>query len=388
MNNVADKTENGIIDVIDEFDYSTQNESYNKRFIEWRRNKDNPYAYNLVMNSKESVFVDGQGFVNKSAPAVESEVLGNILYIIGIALLAITVIENVLGGFVVQILSMLGVNIHNSFINSTIYGGCVEIVVFLISITLVKLLVPLTIVKLRFRMPVRLKYHGQLNHPAELIGAIAASLLISAVLSIPSAYTDEARELYTFFKAYNADVSVWGQGEFLVYTIFDVIVVSVVAEALFRGEMFNALRQFGDVYAVIVTSVVSGVIVQDISELPGAIIISAVAAVGMLRSGTIFTAISVRIVYKMYLLAITIIEMNTSEDMFLTRNFFILATFLISVAVSGLIYFRNGRNKRKAFAAGNTYLPLTKKLALACRTVPLASAVIICLLASVLSAVV
>ena len=92
MKTVADKSNSEIIDVINEFDYSTQNESYNKQFIEWRRNKDNPYAYNLVMNSKESVFVDGQGFVNKSAPAVESEVLGNVLYVIGIALLAITVI--------------------------------------------------------------------------------------------------------------------------------------------------------------------------------------------------------------------------------------------------------------------------------------------------------
>lgn len=388
MKTVADKSDSEIIDVINEFDYSTQNESYNKQFIEWRRNKDNPYAYNLVMNSKESVFVDGQGFVNKSAPAVESEVLGNVLYVIGIALLAITVIENVFGGVIVQILSWLGVNIHNSYINTTIYGGCVEIVIFLISITLIKLLVPLTIVKSKFRMPAKLKYHGQLNDPAELIGAIAVTLLASAVMSIPSAYTDEARELYSFFKAYNADVSVWGQGEFLLYTIFDVIVVSVIAETLFRGEMFNALRQFGDVYAVVITSIVSGVIVQDLSELPGAMIISAVAAIGMLRSGTIFTAISVRIIYKMYLLALSIIEVDTSEEMFLTRNFFILAVFVISVLVLVIIYFRKGRNKRKVFAGGNTYLSFSKKILLACRTVPLASAVIICLLASVLSVVV
>lgn len=388
MKTVSDKTDTDIIDVIDEFDYSTQNDSYNKHFIEWRRNKDNPYAYNLVMNSKESVFVDGQGFVNKSAPDVESEVLGNILYIIGVALLAITVIENVLGGAIVQVLSWFGVNIHNSYINTTIYGGCVEIVIFLISITLIKLLVPLTIVKFKFKMPTQLKYHGQLNDPAELIGAIAVTLLISAVLSIPSAYTDEAKELYSFFKEYNADVSVWGQGEFLLYTIFDVIVVSVIAEALFRGEMFNALRQFGDVYAVIITSIVSSVIVQDISELPGAIIISAAAAIGMLRSGTIFTAISVRIIYKMYLLAITIIEVDTSEKMFFTRNFFILVTFVVSVIILGLIYFRKDRKKRKVFAGGNTYLPFAKKILLACRTVPLASAVIICLLASVISVVI
>ncbi len=385
MNKVEDKTENGIIDVVSEFDYSTQNDEYNKRFVEWRRNRNNSYAYNLVMNSKESVFVDGQGFINKSAPEAESEVLGKILYVIGIAVLAITVIENVIGELVVQILSAVGVNIHNSFINSTIYGGCIEIVVFLISVTLVKLIVSLLIVKFKFRIPVKLKYPSQLNDSAELIGAIAVTLLISSVMSIPSAYTLEAKELYSFFKAYNADVSVWGQGEFLVYTIFDVIIVSVVAEALFRGEMFTALRQFGDVYAVVVTSIISGMVTQNIMEIPGAIIISAIAAIGMLRSGTIFTAISVRVVYKMYQLAIAIVEVDTSEYMFLTRNFIILATFIFSVIALGVIYFRKERNKRKMFASGGSYLSFGKKLALACRTVPLASAVIICLISAILS---
>lgn len=386
MKNTAEKIESEIIDVVNEFDYSTQNDEYNKRFINWRRNKDNPYAYNFVRNQKESVYVDGQGFVNKSAADAESEVLGKILYVIGAALLVMMVIENVLGKTAVQILSMLGVNIHNSFVNSTIYGGCTEIVVFLIAVTLIKLIVPLLIVHSKFRMPVRLKFPGQLNDSGELIGAIAVTLVFSAVMSIPSAYSNETKEIYSFFKAYHADFSVWGQSEFLVYTIFDVIVVSIAVEALFRGEMFSALRQFGDVYAVVITSLISGLVTQDIYGIPGGIIISAVAAVGALRSGTFFTAVFVRIIYKMYLLAMAIIEVDTSENMFFTRNFFILAAFITGVIVSGLIYFRKNRNRRRIFASGGTYLSFGKKIVLACRTVPLAAAAVICLIAAVMSA--
>ncbi len=33
-----------IVDVIDEFDYSTQNESYNEKFRKWRKKKENPFA--------------------------------------------------------------------------------------------------------------------------------------------------------------------------------------------------------------------------------------------------------------------------------------------------------------------------------------------------------
>lgn len=385
MKNIAEKTDSEIIDVVDEFDYSTQNESYNKRFIEWRRNKDNPYTYNLVINKKESVFVDGKGFVNKSASDAESEVLGRVLYVIGVGLLAVTVTENILGKIIVQFLSMLGVNIHNSFVSSSIYGGGIEIVVCLIGITLLKLIVPLLIIRSRFKMPVKLRYPVQLKDPAELIGAIAASVLAASVLSIPSAYSNEAKEIYSFFKGYNADVSVWGQGEFLVYTIFDIIIVSIISEFLFRGEMFTALRQFGDVYAVIISSVASCLFVNEFKEIPGAIIISAIASVWALRSGTIFTAVSVKIVYKMYLLALAIIEVDASDNMFLTRNFFILAAFVVSFAVLGYIYIGKNRKKSRCFASGATYLSLGKKLLLACKTVPIASALIISLLSAALT---
>ncbi|MBQ6213048.1 MAG: CPBP family intramembrane metalloprotease, partial [Ruminococcus sp.] len=45
-------------------------------------------------------------------------------------------------------------------------------------------------------------------------------------------------------------------------------------------------------------------------------------------SGSIFTAMSVSVIYKMYELAITLLEVDPSEDMPLTRNFFILIVFI------------------------------------------------------------
>lgn len=383
MKNITEQNAPEIIDVVSEFDYSTQNDSYNEYFKKWRKDKSNQYAYNTVVNRKESVFIEGQGFINKSISENESNILGKTLYIIGIVVLIIVFTENFLGKLCVQLLEFLGVNIHNSFINLTIYGGCHEIVIFLITITLIKLIVPLIIMRRKLKMPSKLKYPCILNHPSELIGAIAVTLIVSAVMSIPSAYTYETKEIYNFFKAYNADVSVWGQGEFLVYTIFDIIIVSVLSEALFRGGMFNALRQYGDLYAIIITSIISGVITQNLREIPGAILISMVASVGMLRSGTIFTAVSVKIVYKMYVLAMAIIEVDSSDNMFLIKNFFILTAFLTGVIIFGIIYFGNSRNKRKAFAEVKTYISLKRKLIIACKTLPLVSGVFICLLASI-----
>lgn len=384
---VKEQENRDIINVIDEFDYSTQSESYNKRFIEWRSNKNNPYAYNFTLNKKESVYIAGQGFVSESAEKAEIDVLGRILYLLGIAMLAVAFIENIFDKVLVQILDMLGFNIHITFFNSTIYGGRVEVAVVLVIITSLKLLLPAGIIHSRLKMKPALSLPMSLKEPGELIGSISAALIVCAVISIPSAYSEKSKEIYTFFSTYSADVSSWGQTEFLMYTVFDVIVVSVLFEIVFRGGIFTALRQFGDVYAVLVTSVISGLIMQDFRTMAGTIIISVVSAVGFLRSGTVFTAIAVRITYKMYFLALYMMEMSSSENKFINRNFFMAAVFIVGVIVFISIYTSKKRNGKRMFARFETHTSLKTKAVMPFKCLPLAAVGAACLLAAFVAVV-
>lgn len=374
--------DNEIIDVVDEFDYSTQQDSYNECFIKWRKNKENPYAYNFVSNKKESVFVDGQGFVSKSPEEAESEVLYRVLYVIGIAMLSIVLIEDVLDKVLVQILHAFGVDIHNSFFNSVIYGGRTEVVVVMIIITLLKLVVPLGITHAKFKMPPKLSFPSALKDSGELFATIATAMIVSVILGIPSAYSYETKEIYTFFKMWEADVSVWGNEEFIIYTILDVIVVSVMFEALYRGAMFHALRQFGDVYAIIITSLLSGLITRDYSTMLGTILISFVAASGALRSGTIFSAISARIIYKMYMLALTIIETDTGSNMYLTRNMFMIGVFVLGLLIFGIVSLNKERRTRRTVAKFKDYLSLKSKLLIPIKVLPISAVIAISVLAA------
>lgn len=384
MKKIIEKKNPEIINVIEEFDYSTQQESYNKRFIEWRKNKNNPYTFNFVGNTKETVFIDGQGFVENSAVDAEKDVLSRILYVIGMAALAVVIIENVFDKLLVQLLDVFGVNIHNSFANSVVYGGKTEIVVVLIVLTAMKLLIPMGIVHTKFKMPLKLRCPFALNNSGELLASIAAAMIVCVVSGIPAAYSSGTKEIYSLFKSYEADMSVWGQEEFLIYTIFDVIIVSVLFEMVFRGEMFQALRQFGDVYAVVVTSVLSGLLTQNFRAMLGTMLIAAVSAVGMLRSGTILTAIFVRITYKLYLFTLDIIEMSDSDSMFIIRNLFMAAVFTVGLLVFSIIFLNKEKRNRTIFADYIAYVPMKKKLKLAMETLPLAAVVAVCLIAGAL----
>lgn len=371
-----------IISAVDEFDYSTQLESYNVRFIEWRKRKNNPYAYSFEQNKNETIFVEGQGFAEKSPAMAETETLGKILYIIGAAFLVSLFIDNVLSRLLVFALDFLGVNIHGTFFNSVMYGGRTAVLIVLIVISLLELIVPLKILHYELKMPVKLRYPLQLKSWEGLIGTVGMAMIVCVVVGLPSAYSEKTKEIYEFFSPYAADVSVWGQEEFLIYTIFDVIVVSVITELLFRGEIFHALRQFGDAYAVIITSVLSGLMSQDLTKFTGAVLISAVSSIGMLKSGTILSAITARVIYKMYFMGLMLIEMSPSEDMFLTRNVFMILTFAVGLIILFFV-FRAGRQREfDCFAKYNAHLSMKKKLILPLKVMPFAAVVIISLVAA------
>lgn len=384
---MKNEVKNGIVNVVEQFDYSTQSESYNKEFVKWRKNKDNPYAYNFEANENESVFIDGEGFVSKSGIKTEAEVCSKLIYLMGAAALVWVVIENVLDKLIIQLLDIIGFDIHVTFFNSAVYGGKTEVAVVLILNTLLKLILPLLLVNYALKMPRPLSYPWRLNEPAELFGAIAAAMIVCVITGLPAAFSYETKEVYSFFRSYNADMSVWGQEEFLIYTFFDIIVVSVLFELLFHGAIFSALRQFGDYYAVLITSVMAGVLTQDYKTMVATALIASVSAIGRLRSGTIFTSIAVRITYKIYIYALNLIETNSSENMFLNRNFFMLSVFVIGLSLFTVVFLSKKRREKKSFVLYSWYLPLKRRLLLPLKVLPYSAAIVISILAAVMSVV-
>ena len=153
----SDTSDDAVIDVVEQFDYSTQNEAYNETFITWRRKIDNPYAFNFIRNRKESIFVEGKGFENKSFPVAEQESIGKIMNTAGIAMFLWIVIDNLLSRVAVAVFDFIGFDIHTSFVSTAISGGSTEIVTALVLVSLFKLLVPAFYLRLKLKRCKRLR---------------------------------------------------------------------------------------------------------------------------------------------------------------------------------------------------------------------------------------
>lgn len=231
-------------------------------------------------------------------------------------------------------------------------------------------------------MPPRLEYMSTLNHASDMLGTICMTMAVSTVTCLPNIYTNRTMLVFNYFRSINADASVWSQNQFVLYTIFDIVIISVLYELFFRGAIFNALRQFGDVFAIVITSAMSGLLVQDFRELPAAILISAIASVGMLRSGTIITAIFVQICFKMYRLALVLLEDSSPDKIFLKRNTFMLVIFVIGAASVMLIYLFKRKKQEHHIADFTSKYSVNQRLEIACKSFPIPAVVCLCLLAA------
>lgn len=84
------------VDVVAESNYGTTSEAYNKAFRTWRSSEKNEYAFRCRKRTKEAVYVEGKGYHEPDPAAEERRAIMQINMVIGMALFAFLLIENLL----------------------------------------------------------------------------------------------------------------------------------------------------------------------------------------------------------------------------------------------------------------------------------------------------
>ena len=371
-----------VLNVVEDFDCSTQNSTYNKFFKEWRKRKDNPYAFNFKANKKEKIFNDSRGFEKQLPEKAEKTIINRLMYIIGIAMLLVIVIDSVFGKFTIYALGLLGFDLHINIITSAMYGDVFMVLCAFLCISVLKLLVPVIYITKKLKMPCRIGFMSKVNSSAEILNAIGLTLIACTVVCLPTAYSSDSKEIFTFVKTVHTDVSLWDSTEFVVYTMFSIIVLPVLFELFIHGPIFTALRQFGDVFAIGVTTTIACVITRDFTETPAVLIMTVIAAVSMLRSGTIMSAFLVNIIYRVYSFALINLEVSNSANMLIKRNIFMLSSLIAGVVLSGSVYvfYKITRRKKHYIAAYSSDLSPARRFYVAARSYPFMAVVFVCII--------
>lgn len=370
----------------DTIEKAPQYDLFDRKFNNWLSKKNNPYAFTCEKIQNESVYVDGRGFIENSPENSEKKCLANIFNVIGISALIWTAFDDLISKILIMLMDFLGLDIHTSFSNSIVYGSCHAVAGTLIIMGSLKILLPLLFIHSKFRIRPSAAIMHNMRNPSALIGAISMAFLMCTATSIPSAYSSEAKEIVAFFASNGADVSVWNQSEFIIYTIFDVLIMPIATQFLFCGAMFAVMRQFGDSFAIIMSSITAALLTQDLQVIPAVFLITLVGAYGMTASGTIFTAIAVNILYKMYALTLNIIELNSSDNMPMIRNIFMIA--VLATGSAGLLFYRSSLKKHSIpLRSYSSSITFGKRIINSAKTFPYSAVAILCVIYALMKVV-
>jgi hypothetical protein len=133
-----------------------------------------------------------------------------------------------------------------------------------------------------------------------------------------------------------------------------------------------------------ITSMMSALLVQDVREFPAALLMSAIAAAGMLRSGSILTAVYVQIIFKLYRMALILLESTAEDATFMKRNIFILAVFIFGVAGVSLLYILGKKKNHHRIASYKSEITMWQRLVIAFRSYPVPAVVGVCVMAALI----
>jgi hypothetical protein len=266
-----------------------------------------------------------------------------------------------------------------------LYGDVSLVLSAFLIVSAMKLLIPLVYVTKKLNIPRKAGFMCKVNSSAEILNAVGLTLIAGTVVCLPTAYSGDSKEIFTFVNSINTDVSYWDSKEFVAYTFFSIIILPVLFELLVHGPLFTALRQFGDPFAIIVTTTVACLITREVTELPGVMVVAVISAVCMLRSGTIMSAIIVNVIYRVYCFALINLEVSNSANMLIKRNIFMISCLAGGVVISGTIHIvQKLRKKSKhSIAYYSSDISPARRCYVAARSYPFLAVAAICIIDTV-----
>ncbi len=264
---MADKREY-MIDVAGERRYQGQGRDYYNAYTSWRNDAKNKYAYRFVHDKREHIYIDGEGYADKRAVNAEKQALHSCISFLGGSMLVL---------FIFQLARFLVMRyvFNSDYIGWVYYSESskalsavpdIQAYVYLL-LRLLSLVTVLIICAVTLRIPRKIAL--PLEKPRAKL--VACGLCISLVFLIISRVFDYI--LVQLFMQINVDVSFYyylhSHNNIVraVYYLNETILSSVLIEMIFRGYILQLFRQFGDLYAIIVSSLASAFCYHDITNI-------------------------------------------------------------------------------------------------------------------------
>ncbi len=358
--------------------FPAQTEEYNELFREWRCREDNLFAFSGKLRQSNYTYVDGIGVQTNGGAKREETALKNLCLLTMSVMILYALIENVLVLPLMMILEKSSVEISYSFNDKIAYGNQYAVLGVTAFESILKLVIPAVLMRIRLKMPVKAACPMKIRRGWYTWAAIFVLCAAFSAVSIPRLFFPVGA-----FAANNIGMSYqvtsymngWCR---TVYMIFELVSVPALMEFLFHGALFQSMRQFGTVFAILFTAVLNMAMMHNPESSAAIFITSAIAGWGVWKSGSLITGIIVhaeaRILGYIMFMCSELPEVGGIQAQALCI-FIMLVTGIVCFLIMQLF-----GKKKLIITTNDTFLSVKEKISIVSLNGPLLLVWIVCLL--------
>ena len=334
---------------------------YAEDYRRWRSENSNSYGFFYRSGKDEYTYQDGIGFIDKTPEITELTSLYNVNRLISNIVMLYFIMITVLPIFLPKLISdVTGADIGFDIISRAYYGNSRSVLIYRYITEIIEKLIPIAITGAAAKMSLKVMFPMKISNPPLFGICIPSALLIAAAGSmfiIPSSVVLAGLGIDT-----SQSVLVSGSAGTVAFTVILLVVITpLLNELIIHGTMLQLLRQFGDGYALVVTSVITAVCTEDIRTAVYYFVLSAVIGYFTLRTGSVITAVVMRSVVSLYFVIQSYIPLAVPENIALTASMgFILLCLIIGMVT--VITFLIKNNHKISLPFKETYLSNYEKI--------------------------
>ncbi len=321
-----------------------QNKEYNEMYRKWRIDRKHDYGFYFLDNSDELTYRDGEGFITEYPEASERNAVNGIHSVAAKTLIIFTLM-NILTSLMFSCLpfSLAGDVYYTGY--GYFAGDEVPALILSYIVNILRRVLPIFYLIHKVKMPAKIMIPIKISNKPLFAESIFMAMLIFGIITVFSGFS--------FFSAplmgINPANRIWiPKNKTILFfsSLLFTIIIPVISELIHRGVFMQTLRQFGDGYALLLTSVIAALTASNVHAFLFIMTYSLVIGYFTMRSGSILTAIMMRIVISCGSYWMTYIKLTQRlPKNYLTISIAVTLIFLIIGIISVIVFTRHHSNK-------------------------------------------
>lgn len=318
----------------DRLNWRYQDKTYNEMFKAWRKQRKDSIGFYYVSNPNELTYLDGYGFVTDYPEAAERNALRRVMNVVGVTMIILGVIDILYKFAVPNLLSAFGADIYYDKYAKTFYGNEWLILGIDTVFSIIKRLIPLCYVIRKMRMPVKVMIPTKITNKTLFKYCVPVMLLTAGCCTAASGFYGKILRMCHIAKSKLFEIPD-SKAVLVLFLIVHIIVIPIISEIHTRGALLQLLRQFGDGFAIVVTALLTALITYNLNTFCYMFISSLVIGYFTVRTGSVITAVLMRITTVAVSYGIFTLSEYTNEEI----KFYVTMIGVFAVILVGLISF-------------------------------------------------